>query len=35
MEAREAPDRGARVSLRPRLDEAHLFDPGTGVRLEA
>jgi multiple sugar transport system ATP-binding protein len=34
MEAREAPDRGARVSLRPRLDEAHLFDPGTGVRLD-
>jgi multiple sugar transport system ATP-binding protein len=34
MEARHAPDRGARVTLRPRLDEAHLFDAETRARLE-
>jgi multiple sugar transport system ATP-binding protein len=33
MEARRAPDRGARVTLRPRLEEAHLFDAATGNRL--
>jgi multiple sugar transport system ATP-binding protein len=33
MEARHAPDRGARVTLRPRLEEAHLFDAETGARL--
>jgi ABC-type sugar transport system ATPase subunit len=33
MEARRAPDRGARVTLRPRLEEAHLFDAATGDRL--
>jgi multiple sugar transport system ATP-binding protein len=33
MEARHAPDRGARVTLRPRLEEAHLFDAATGARL--
>jgi multiple sugar transport system ATP-binding protein len=33
MEARHAPDRGARVTLRPRLEEAHLFDVATGDRL--
>ena len=35
MEAKHAPDRGERVTLRPRLDEAHLFDAGTGARLGA
>jgi multiple sugar transport system ATP-binding protein len=34
-EARRAPERGARVSLRPRGDEAHLFDPATGARIDA
>jgi len=33
MEARHAPDRGDRVTLRPRLEEAHLFDAETGERL--
>ncbi len=33
-EARHAPERGARVSLRGRPEEAHLFDPETGARLE-
>jgi multiple sugar transport system ATP-binding protein len=32
-EARHAPDRGARVALRPRADEAHVFHPETGERL--
>ena len=32
-EARRAPQQGARVSLRPRADEAHLFDPVSGDRL--
>jgi multiple sugar transport system ATP-binding protein len=31
--AKRAPDRGARVSLRPVADEAHLFDPVDGARL--
>src|SRR5205814_9582285 len=33
VESKRAPERGARVSLRPRAGEAHLFDPHTGVRL--
>jgi hypothetical protein len=33
MEARHAPDRGARIALRPRLEEAHLFDATTGARV--
>jgi multiple sugar transport system ATP-binding protein len=33
-EARRAPERGERVTLRGRPEEAHLFDPETGVRLE-
>jgi multiple sugar transport system ATP-binding protein len=32
-DARRAPDRGERVALRPRADEAHLFDPQSGARL--
>jgi len=32
-EARKAPDRGAHVALRPRPDEAHLFDAESGERL--
>jgi len=34
-EARRAPERGARVALRPRPDEAHLFDAESGERLAA
>jgi multiple sugar transport system ATP-binding protein len=34
-EVRNAPKQGARVALRPRSDEAHLFDPATGARLGA
>jgi multiple sugar transport system ATP-binding protein len=33
-ETRHAPERGDRVSLRPRMEEAHLFDAGTGLRLD-
>ena len=33
MQARHAPDRGERVTLRPQLEEAHLFDAETGLRL--
>jgi multiple sugar transport system ATP-binding protein len=33
VETRLAPERGARISLRPRPDEAHLFDPASGARL--
>jgi multiple sugar transport system ATP-binding protein len=33
VETKVAPQRGERISLRPRADEAHLFDPGTGARL--
>jgi multiple sugar transport system ATP-binding protein len=33
-DARTAPEREARVSLCPRMDEAHVFDAGTGLRLE-
>jgi multiple sugar transport system ATP-binding protein len=32
-EARKAPKQGDRVTLRPRADEAHLFDPASGTRL--
>jgi multiple sugar transport system ATP-binding protein len=31
----DAPAQGERIHLRPRLDEAHWFDPDTGVRLAA
>jgi multiple sugar transport system ATP-binding protein len=34
-EVRAAPKQGERVSLRPRAEEAHLFDPETGERLRA
>jgi multiple sugar transport system ATP-binding protein len=33
-EQRNAPTQGERVTLRPRSDEAHLFDPASGERLE-
>jgi len=33
VDTRLAPERGERISLRPRSDEAHLFDPATGARL--
>jgi multiple sugar transport system ATP-binding protein len=33
-EARRAPRQGDQVALRPRADEAHLFDPASGERLE-
>jgi multiple sugar transport system ATP-binding protein len=33
IEARRAPERGERVSLRPRAAEAHLFHPETGDRV--
>ena len=33
-DSRSAPEREARVSLCPRVDEAHVFDAATGVRLE-
>jgi multiple sugar transport system ATP-binding protein len=33
VEARQAPERGERVSLRPRAGAAHLFHPETGDRL--
>jgi multiple sugar transport system ATP-binding protein len=32
-EAKRAPERGARVTLRPVAEEAHLFDPVSGARL--
>ncbi len=32
-DARRVPDRDARVQLRPRPDEAHIFDPETGERV--
>jgi multiple sugar transport system ATP-binding protein len=32
-EARSAPDRGERIALRVRPDEAHVFDAETGDRL--
>jgi multiple sugar transport system ATP-binding protein len=33
-QARGAPEREATVSLCPRMDEAHVFDAETGLRLE-
>jgi multiple sugar transport system ATP-binding protein len=33
VETKQAPERGDRISLRPRADEAHLFDPASGARL--
>ena len=33
-ESRRAPARGERVALRARTEEAHLFDPVSGDRLE-
>jgi multiple sugar transport system ATP-binding protein len=33
VEARRAPERGERVALRPKADEAHVFDAETGERL--
>jgi multiple sugar transport system ATP-binding protein len=33
-EVRKAPKQGERVTLRPRPEEAHLFDPASGERLE-
>jgi multiple sugar transport system ATP-binding protein len=33
VDTRVAPERGERIALRPRPDEAHLFDPTSGVRL--
>jgi multiple sugar transport system ATP-binding protein len=35
VDTRLAPERGSHVALRPRPDEAHLFDPATGVRLSS
>jgi multiple sugar transport system ATP-binding protein len=32
-EVRDAPKQGERVTLRPRAEEAHLFDPESGERL--
>jgi multiple sugar transport system ATP-binding protein len=32
-EVRDAPEQGERVTLRPRAEEAHLFDPESGERL--
>jgi multiple sugar transport system ATP-binding protein len=33
-EVRKAPKQGERVTLRPRPEEAHLFDPASGERLD-
>jgi len=33
VETKRAPDRGERITLRPRADEAHLFDPESGARI--
>jgi multiple sugar transport system ATP-binding protein len=35
VDSRDAPERGERIALRPRPDEAHLFDPASGIRLTA
>jgi multiple sugar transport system ATP-binding protein len=35
VETKLAPERGARIALRPRAGEAHLFDPQTGARLSS
>jgi hypothetical protein len=34
VDARRPPAQDARVSLRPRLEEAHVFDATSGQRLE-
>jgi multiple sugar transport system ATP-binding protein len=34
-DGRHPPAAGERVALRPRFDEAHLFDPQSGLRLDA
>jgi multiple sugar transport system ATP-binding protein len=34
-DARHVPDRDARVHLRPRPDEAHVFNPETGERISS
>jgi multiple sugar transport system ATP-binding protein len=34
VDSRHVPARGERVALRPRGDEAHLFDPETGERID-
>jgi multiple sugar transport system ATP-binding protein len=34
VEARRAPERGERVTLRPKPGEAHVFDPESGERLD-
>jgi multiple sugar transport system ATP-binding protein len=33
VETKRAPERGERVALRPRAEEAHLFDPESGLRI--
>jgi multiple sugar transport system ATP-binding protein len=33
VDTKQAPERGSRISLRPRAGEAHLFDPVSGARL--
>jgi multiple sugar transport system ATP-binding protein len=33
VDTKVAPERGARIALRPKAGEAHLFDPATGARL--
>jgi hypothetical protein len=33
-DSRKAPKQGDRVMLRPRAEEAHVFDPTSGDRLE-
>jgi multiple sugar transport system ATP-binding protein len=35
VDARRTPERGERIALRPRSEEAHLFDAATGERLSA
>jgi multiple sugar transport system ATP-binding protein len=35
VESRHAPSRDERVRLRPRAEEAHLFDPDAGVRIDS
>ncbi|HEX6699221.1 MAG TPA: TOBE domain-containing protein, partial [Gaiellaceae bacterium] len=35
VETRRAPERGSNVTLKPRPDEAHLFDPESGERLSS
>jgi multiple sugar transport system ATP-binding protein len=35
VETKRVPDRGARIALRPRAEDAHLFDPETGTRISS